>query len=105
MPTLRKAYVGQTDRDFKTRFKEHKRSFEHDAQFSKYAQHLATHQHTFGNIQDTMDILQYQKKGIHLNTVERFYIYKEASVNNHLNYEHTIPSSKIFETVLQDFHR
>jgi hypothetical protein len=50
-----------------------------------------------------MEILQYQKKSI-LNTVKRFYIYKEASVNNHLNDEHTIPSSKIFETILKDFH-
>ena len=52
-----------------------------------------------------MEILQYQKKGINLNTVERFYIYKEASVNNHLNDEHTVQSSKIFETILKDFHR
>jgi hypothetical protein len=52
-----------------------------------------------------MEILQYQKKGIHLNTIERFYIYKEASVNSHLNNEHAIPSSKIFKTILKDFHR
>jgi len=52
-----------------------------------------------------MEILQYQKKGIHLNTVEHFYIYKEAFVNNHLNDEHTVPSSKIFKTILKDFHR
>ena len=62
-PYCGKAYVGQTGRDFKTRFDEHKRSFRHDAQTSKYAQHLTTHQHTFGNIQDTMEILQHQKKG------------------------------------------
>jgi hypothetical protein len=104
-PDCGKAYVGQTGRDFKTRFNEYKRSFRHSAQTSKFAQHLATHQHTFGNIQDTMEIQQHQKRGMHLNTVERFYIYKEASVNNHLNDEHTIPSSKIFETILKDFDR
>ena len=48
---------------------------------------------------------QSQKKGIHLNTVEFFYIYKEASVNSHPNDEHTIPSSKIFETILKYFQR
>jgi hypothetical protein len=79
-PGCGKAYIGQTGRDFKTRFNEHKGSFRHYAQTSKYAQHLATHQHMFGSIQDTMEILHYQKKGIHLNTIERFYVYKEACV-------------------------
>ena len=52
-----------------------------------------------------MEILQYQKKAIHLNTVERFYIYKETSVNNHLKDENTIPSSKIFESILKYFRK
>ena len=97
-----KAYVGQTGQDFKTRFKEHKRAFQWNTQASKYAQHLATHRHAFGNIQDTMQILQFQKKDIHLNTIQHFYIYKEASLNNHLNDAHTIPKSKIFETILKE---
>jgi len=45
-----------------------------NTQASKYAQRLATHRHAFGNIQGSMQILQFQKKGIHLNTVEGFYI-------------------------------
>jgi hypothetical protein len=57
----------------------------------------------FGNIKDTMQILQLQKKGSHLNTIERFYIYKEATANNHLNDDYTIPHNKIFETILKDF--
>jgi hypothetical protein len=54
-------------------------------------------------MQDTMQMLQLQKKGSHLNTIECFYIYKEAAANNHLNDDHTIPHSKIFETILKDF--
>ena len=50
-----------------------------------------------------MQILQFQKKGIHINTVEGFYIYKEASTNNHLNDIYTIPCSKISETILKRF--
>ena len=33
--------------------------------------------HTFGPIQQTMQILQFQDKGTHLNTIERFFIYAE----------------------------
>jgi len=55
-----------------------------NTQVSRYAQHLATHRHAFGNIQDTMQILQLQTKGIQLNNVERFSIHKEASKNNHI---------------------
>ena len=29
-----------------------------------------------------MQVLQFQKKGLHLNTVERFYIHKEAASMN-----------------------
>jgi len=40
---------------------------------------------------------------MHLNTTERFYIYKEDSMNNHLNDDHTITNNKIFETILKEF--
>ena len=30
-----------------------------------------------------MEILEYQKKGANLNTVERFYIHAEYTANNH----------------------
>jgi hypothetical protein len=61
------------------------------------------HQLTFGNIQEYMQILHTHNKGAHLNTIEKFYIFKEASTNNHLNDDHTIPNSKIFQTILNNF--
>jgi hypothetical protein len=42
--------------------------------------------------------VQFQKKGIHLKTMERFHIRKEAAANNHLNDDHTIYTNKIFDT-------
>jgi len=48
-----------------------------------------------------MQILQFRKKGIHNNTVEGVYIYKEASPHNHLNDTDTIPNSKISESILK----
>ena len=48
-----------------------------------------------------MQILQYQGKGAHLNTIERFFIYKEISINNPLNDELNIAPNKIFEALLK----
>jgi hypothetical protein len=47
-----------------------------------FAQHLNEHMHTFGPIGDNMQILYYEKKGRHLNILERFYIRKEAATQS-----------------------
>jgi hypothetical protein len=48
-----------------------------------------------------MHILQHKKNGPHLNTLERFYIHKEADFNNHLNDDHTVLPNKVFDTILK----
>ena len=60
-------------------------AFRNDNQTSKFEQHLNKHTHTFDPIDETMQILYYQKKGPHLNNIERFYIRKEAASDNQLN--------------------
>jgi predicted GIY-YIG superfamily endonuclease len=50
-PDCEQAYVGQTGRDFRTRFNEHKRSFIHN-KTSKYALHLLEHSHNHGSMHD-----------------------------------------------------
>jgi hypothetical protein len=100
-PDCNKAYIGQTGRSFNERFKEHKYAFKTNSHMSNYAKHILEHSHSFRPIQDTMQILQYQGKGIHLNTVEQFHIYVKFSKNNHLNDEHTISPNKIFDALLK----
>ena len=56
--------------------------------------------HTFGPIDDIMQILYYQKKGPHLNTIEPFYIHKEAAIDNQLNHAQKIFRNKIFDALL-----
>jgi len=46
-----------------------------------------------------MQIVYFNKKGIRLDTTERFYIYNEASTESHLNDKHNICSNKTFETI------
>jgi len=73
-PDCNKAYIGQTGRNFYTRYDEHNRAFRYNTLQSKYAKHITEHGHTFGNMENTMEVLHFQKKGTHLNTIERFYI-------------------------------
>ena len=46
-----------------------------------------------------MQVLQYQGKGAHLNTIEIYFIYKEFSNTNHLNDEFNITLNKIFDAL------
>jgi hypothetical protein len=83
-PYCTKVYIGQTGRYFATRYNVHRRSLRNNSHTSKFAQHLNEHIHSFGNINVVMKILHYQKKDLHINTIERFYIHIEATSNNHL---------------------
>ena len=86
---------------FWRRFKEHRNAFSSNSTTSNYAKHALEHSHPFGPIQDTMQILQYQSKGAHLNTVEKYFICKEFCINNHLNDESNIAPNKIFDSLLK----
>jgi hypothetical protein len=66
-------------RSFTQRFKEHKKAFRSSTNTSNYAKHALEHSHPFGPINETIQILQYQGKGAHLSTIERYFIYKEFS--------------------------
>jgi len=74
-----KAYVGQTGRGFAQRFKEYKNAFRPNRYTSNYAKHALEQSRPFGPIHETTQILQYQGKCAHPNTIERYFIYKEFS--------------------------
>jgi hypothetical protein len=48
-----------------------------------------------------MQVLHHQKKGTHLNTIERFYIHKEHAAGNHLNDEQSVFPNKIFDAPIK----
>jgi len=83
------------------RYKEHKHAFKTNSHSSNYAMHILEQLHTFGPIDQTMQILQYREKGTHLNTIERFFIYAEFSKNHHLNDEQSISPNRIFDALLK----
>jgi hypothetical protein len=69
-------YIGQTGRSFKTRYKEHIRAIQYNKkENSTYAQHIIDTGHTYGTIQNTMEILHTTQKGKYMNCLEKFHIY------------------------------
>jgi hypothetical protein len=53
-------------------------------------------------IMDTMDIIKTGRKGKRLNTLEKYYIYRNSKDNLHMNDTHIHTYKTIFET-LHDF--
>jgi hypothetical protein len=76
------------------------RSFQHNTQQSKFAQHLIKHGLAFGRIENTKKIMQMQKKDTQLNKLERFYIHKEYTHKNYLNEEYADKNNQTFNTIL-----
>jgi hypothetical protein len=68
-PDCNKAYVVQTTRSLMTRFNEHKNAFSLNNRTSNFATHLIQESHSFGPINNTMQILKRHTKGAHLNTI------------------------------------
>ena len=98
-PKCNKAYVGQTGRQFSTRYKEHMADFRHNNDRSSFAKHLNEEAHQFGPMEEIMQIIQYQGKEAHLNTIERYHIHTEFAAGNHLNYPQTRSPNAVFQTL------
>ena len=47
-----------------------------------------------------MNIIHLSKRGSHLNTMEKFYIYKETKMDNQSNDKNMVSCNKIFQTIL-----
>jgi len=100
-PDCQKAYVGRIGRQFYTRYKEHMSAFYLNSRTSNFAQHLQDNGHSFGPIDNIMQVVHPHKKGTHLNTIERFHTHIEHTAGNHLNDEHTIFPNRIFDTLIK----
>jgi hypothetical protein len=74
--------MGQT---FNIRYKEHIHDIRSNNSKSGYLNHILNTGHTYGTIYDTMDVIAMGRKGKHLNTLERYHIYKISKDNIHMN--------------------
>jgi hypothetical protein len=48
-----------------------------------------------------MNILHFNKKGAHTDTIKNFYIYKKTKNDNQINDKHTVSENKILKTMLK----
>jgi hypothetical protein len=70
-------YIGQTGRRFSTRYKEHIHDIRHNSSSTRYSEHILNTGHTYGTMENTMDVIETNKKGQYLNTLENYHIYIE----------------------------
>jgi hypothetical protein len=75
---------GQMERMFKVWYKEHIQAIRTNKQNSKYA-HTFSMQDTHSTIDQTLEILQIEKKGQSLNTLECFHVYNLSKHKLHMN--------------------
>ena len=72
---------------------------------SKFAQHLLENEHPIGPMENIMDILYTTSKGRMLDTLEKFYIYRETKSNNQIKDKLTVKSNVIYDVlVYKDLH-
>jgi hypothetical protein len=95
-------YTGQTGRPFKTRAQKHFRDFKYGNNKSKFTQNLLENKHSFGLMEDIMSIVHITNKGKMMDTLERYYIYKETKSNNQINDKLTVKPNAIFETLIHE---
>jgi hypothetical protein len=58
---------------------------------------------TYGTIEDTLDILHFEKKGSLMNTLEQFHIYKLSREGIHLKYTYTDTYNPIFNLITKHY--
>jgi hypothetical protein len=99
-------YTGQAGRPFRVRFQEDFQDFKYGNGKSRFATHLLENKHSIGPMENIMETLHTTGKGRMMDTLEKFYIFRETKINNQINDKLTIKPNIIFETVVQkDPHR
>ena len=96
---MQKSILRPDGKRFLKRYKEHHLSFTNNSASSRSAQHLLEHFHMFGPTDKAMQILHLNCNGNHLDTLERFYTYKQAISDKHLNNKHTVSHNKFLKLV------
>jgi len=99
-PPCNKIYTGQTGQPFRVRFRKHYNDYKNANNRSKFAQHVIEEGHSFGPMNDVMKIVHAAEKGRMLDTLERFYIYRETKYGNKINDKLTVQSNPTFETLV-----
>jgi hypothetical protein len=69
---------------------------------SKFAQHVIQNAHSFGPMDEIMDVLHLANKGAVMNTLERFHIYKLTKMGIQINDKSTAMHNVLFDTLIRN---
>ena len=64
--------------------------FKNKNSYSKFAQRLLDNGHSFGKIEDIIEILHYNNKDCYMDTISKFYICRETATNKQINDGHAV---------------
>jgi hypothetical protein len=95
------SYIGQTGRSFKVRFKEHVSDITHNRCKTGYSQHILKYGHERAHSITELEILERQNKGLFLNSLEKFHIFKCKKENKLLNDIQFDINNPIYEVIEQ----
>jgi GIY-YIG catalytic domain. len=76
-----KFYIGRTNRNFNTRFKEHRKDFRYAEGKFKFSEHVLNEGYEMKTIEESMPIIHQENNHRKINTLEEIEILKVASVN------------------------
>jgi len=99
--TCHRKYTGQAGQPFHIRYREHYNDFKYVNNRSTFAQRVIKEGHSFGPMNEIMNIIHHERKGKMLDTLEKFYIYRENKNENQINDRLTVQNNPIFETVIK----
>jgi hypothetical protein len=80
----------QTGQTFYTRYKEHTQAIRNNNSNTGYLNDILSMGHAYSSITERMKIMKIEKKGKHLNTLEKHPIYKVSRNRLHMNDAHTM---------------
>jgi hypothetical protein len=95
MSRLWKPLLGKNWRDPLEPDLDHYLSYKHQNQNSKFS-NLQKSRHSFGPIDEVMELVQVVSKGNFINVMGKVYVYRENHSNNQLNGKSAIGHNKIF---------
>jgi precorrin-6B methylase 2 len=88
---------------YNTRYKEHTQVNRNNHSNSGYSNHILNTGYKYGTISDTIrvDIIRTEKKGKHLNTLEKYHNYLSKKDNLQINETHIDTFNPILETLYE----
>jgi len=95
-------YTRQTGRPFITRFQEHLRVIKHGSNKSRFAQELLDNRHATGPMNNIMDTIYVTNKDKMMDTIKRYYVFRETKNDNQINDKLTIKPNAIFDVVVRE---